>query len=67
MIDPVTGSHVGFWAATGMITAIILASSTGELLTAAAMKSIGDLDEIRARAAQKAGEAVVEAVGGGKD
>lgn len=39
----------GFWAATGMIAAIILTSSTGEILTAAAMKSIGDLDEIRAR------------------
>lgn len=49
MIDPVTGAHVGFWAATGMITAIILSSSAGELLTAAAMKSIGDLDEIRAK------------------
>src|SRR5512146_1608657 len=32
-----------------MITAIILSSSAGELLTAAAMKSIGDLDEIRAK------------------
>jgi drug/metabolite transporter (DMT)-like permease len=31
-----------------MIAAIILASSIGEILTAAAMKSIGDLDEIRA-------------------
>ena len=31
-----------------MIAAIILASSVGEILTAAAMKSIGDLDEIRA-------------------
>lgn len=49
MTDPVTGSHIGFWAATGMITAIILSSSAGEILTAAAMKSIGDLDEIRAR------------------
>jgi drug/metabolite transporter (DMT)-like permease len=39
---------VGFWPAAVMIAAIILASSIGELLTAAAMKSIGDLDEIRA-------------------
>lgn len=39
----------GFWAAAGMIAAIILASSVGEILTAAAMKSIGDLDEIRAK------------------
>ena len=32
-----------------MIAAIVLASTTGEVLTAAAMKSIGDLDEIRAK------------------
>jgi drug/metabolite transporter (DMT)-like permease len=32
-----------------MIAAIVLASTTGEVLTAAAMKSIGDLDDIRAR------------------
>lgn len=49
MTDPTTGAQVGFWAASGMIAAIILASSIGEILTAAAMKSIGDLDEIRAR------------------
>jgi len=49
MTVPVTNSPVGFWAATGMIAAIIVASSTGEILTAAAMKSIGDLDEIRAK------------------
>lgn len=49
MTIPYTTSPTGFWAATGMIAAIILASSTGEILTAAAMKSIGDLDEIRAR------------------
>jgi drug/metabolite transporter (DMT)-like permease len=35
-------------AATGMIAAIVLASTAGEVLTASAMKSIGDLDEIRA-------------------
>jgi drug/metabolite transporter (DMT)-like permease len=46
MTDP--ASTVGFWPAAGMIAAIILASSVGEILTAAAMKSIGDLDEIRA-------------------
>jgi len=39
----------GLWAATTMIAAIVLSSTTGEVLTAAAMKSIGDLDEIRAR------------------
>jgi drug/metabolite transporter (DMT)-like permease len=44
----VPASTVGFWPAAGMIAAIILASSVGEILTAAAMKSIGDLDEIRA-------------------
>jgi drug/metabolite transporter (DMT)-like permease len=44
----VPASTVAFWPAAGMIAAIILASSVGELLTAAAMKSIGDLDEIRA-------------------
>jgi drug/metabolite transporter (DMT)-like permease len=35
--------------AAGMILAIVLTSSTGEILTAGAMKSIGDLDEIRAQ------------------
>jgi len=38
----------GLVAATCMIAAIVLASTAGEVLTAAAMKSIGDLDEIRA-------------------
>jgi drug/metabolite transporter (DMT)-like permease len=32
-----------------MIGAIVLTSTAGEVLTAAAMKSIGDLDEIRAK------------------
>jgi drug/metabolite transporter (DMT)-like permease len=36
-----------------MIATVVLASTTGEVLTAAAMKSIGDLDEIRARAGMK--------------
>ncbi|HUV69849.1 MAG TPA: EamA family transporter [Terracidiphilus sp.] len=44
---------VGFWAATAMIAAIVLCSTAGEVLTAAAMKSIGDLDEIRARSGMK--------------
>ena len=35
-------------AAAGMIAAIVLTSTAGEILTAAAMKSIGDLDDIRA-------------------
>jgi drug/metabolite transporter (DMT)-like permease len=46
-------SHPGPWAATAMIAAVILCSTTGEVLTAAAMQSIGDLDEIRARAGLK--------------
>jgi drug/metabolite transporter (DMT)-like permease len=43
----------GFWAATGMIAAVVLSSTTGEVLTASAMKSIGDLDEIRAQSGLK--------------
>ena len=38
-----------FWQSTAMIATIVLTSSTGEVLTAAAMKSMGDLDDIRAR------------------
>lgn len=53
MTIPFPASQPGFWAATAMIAAIILASTAGEVLTAAAMKSIGDLDEIRARAGLK--------------
>jgi drug/metabolite transporter (DMT)-like permease len=36
-----------------MIAAVVLSSTAGEVLIAAAMKSIGDLDEIRARAGMK--------------
>jgi drug/metabolite transporter (DMT)-like permease len=43
----------GTWAAVAMIATVVLLSTTGEVLTAAAMKSIGDLDEIRARAGMK--------------
>lgn len=43
----------GPWAAAGMIAAIVLTSTMGEVLVAAAMKSIGDLDEIRARSGIK--------------
>jgi drug/metabolite transporter (DMT)-like permease len=46
-------STPGFWAAAAMIAAIVLCSTAGEVLTAAAMKSIGDLDEIRARSGLK--------------
>jgi drug/metabolite transporter (DMT)-like permease len=42
-------SAPGAWSAAGMIAAVVLTSTTGEVLTAAAMKSIGDLDEIRAK------------------
>lgn len=37
------------WAATAMIAAVVLSSTAGEVLTAAAMKRIGDLDAIYAR------------------
>ncbi len=43
-----TGAQPGLWSAVAMIAAVVLASTAGEVLTAAAMKSIGDLDEIRA-------------------
>ncbi|MFP5277098.1 MAG: EamA family transporter [Acidobacteriota bacterium] len=43
----------GFWASAAMISSVVLSSTTGEVLTAAAMKSIGDLDEIRARQGMK--------------
>jgi drug/metabolite transporter (DMT)-like permease len=53
MTLPFPAGSTGPWSAAGMIAAIVLASTTGEVLTAAAMKSIGDLDEIRARAGMK--------------
>ena len=43
----------GFLSAAGMIACVVLCSTTGEVLTAAAMKSLGDLDEIRARSGLK--------------
>ena len=39
----------GFWSASAMIAAIVLCSTAGEVLMAAAMKSIGDLGAVRAR------------------
>lgn len=42
-----------FWITFSMIAAVILTSTTGEVLTAAAMKSIGDLDIIRAHSGMK--------------
>lgn len=46
-------THPGGWTAAAMIAAVVLSSTCGEVLTAAAMKSIGDLDEIRARSGMK--------------
>jgi drug/metabolite transporter (DMT)-like permease len=40
--------QTGLWTAAAMIAAVVLLSTAGEVLTAAAMKSIGDLDDIRA-------------------
>jgi drug/metabolite transporter (DMT)-like permease len=53
MTIPTPASTTGFWAAAAMIAAIVLCSTAGEVLTAAAMKSVGDLDEIRARSGLK--------------
>ena len=41
------------WAATAMIATVVLTSTAGEVLTAGAMQSIGDLDEIRAHSGMK--------------
>ena len=41
------------WLAAGMIATVAITSTIGEVLTAAAMKSIGDLDEIRAHSGLK--------------
>ncbi len=40
-------------ASAGMISVIVLTSTAGEVLTAAAMKSIGDLDLIREKSGMK--------------
>ena len=53
MTVPFSPMPVNPWTATAMIAAVILLSTTGEVLTAAAMKSIGDLDHIRARSGMK--------------
>lgn len=50
---PLPAPQPGFWASTAMIAAIVLSSTAGEVLTAAAMKSIGDLDNIRAQSGMK--------------
>jgi drug/metabolite transporter (DMT)-like permease len=46
-------STINPWVAAAMIAAVVLTSTTGEVLTAAAMKSIGDLDVIRAHSGLK--------------
>jgi drug/metabolite transporter (DMT)-like permease len=48
-----SGPRPGLWPAAGMIGSVVLSSTAGEVLTAAAMKSIGDLDIIRARSGLK--------------
>jgi len=53
MMIPYPAAQPSFWTATAMIAAIVLTSTAGEVLTAAAMKSVGDLDEIRARSGLK--------------
>jgi drug/metabolite transporter (DMT)-like permease len=54
MIDnPAAVQATSPWIAAAMIAAIVLTSSAGEVLIAKAMKSIGDLDLIRARAGMK--------------
>ena len=53
MILATTPAHPGPWTAAGMIASVVLLSTCGEVLTAAAMKGIGDLDEIRARSGLK--------------
>jgi drug/metabolite transporter (DMT)-like permease len=47
MAEP--GLRSGALNAAAMIAAVVLASSTGELSIAAAMKSVGNLDTIRSR------------------
>jgi multidrug transporter EmrE-like cation transporter len=46
-------THAGPWTATAMIATVVLCSTAGEVLTASAMKSIGDLDDIRAESGMK--------------
>jgi len=42
-------AQASFWKAAGIIATVVVTSSTGEVLTAAAMKSMGDLDDVRAK------------------
>lgn len=50
---PYSAAQTGPWTAVAMIAAIVLTSTAGEVLTAGAMKSVGDLDEIRAHSGLK--------------
>lgn len=50
MSVPFLHAHPQSWSSAGMIAAIVLASTAGEVLIASAMQSIGDLDVIRAKA-----------------
>ena len=49
MTMPANAHHAGFWTAAIFIAAIVVFSSTGEVIMSAAMKSLGDLDKIRER------------------
>jgi drug/metabolite transporter (DMT)-like permease len=53
MIISSSVAQPSFWVAAAMIAAIVVTSTAGEVLTAGAMKSIGDLDEIRAHSGMK--------------
>jgi multidrug transporter EmrE-like cation transporter len=53
MMLTATSTQPGPWTAAAMIAAVVLLSTVGEVLTAAAMKSIGDLDDIRAKSGLK--------------
>src|ERR1700684_4270973 len=46
-------THPSLWSATAMIAAVVLCSTARDVLSAAAMKSIGDLDDIRALSGMK--------------
>jgi drug/metabolite transporter (DMT)-like permease len=53
MTVPFPQAQPGAWTAAAMIAAVVLSSTAGEVLTAAAMKSLGDLDDIRAHSGLK--------------
>jgi drug/metabolite transporter (DMT)-like permease len=53
MSIPLPASQPAPLHAAAMIAAVVLSSTAGEVLTAAAMKSIGDLDVIRERSGLK--------------